>query len=128
MKKIHGQSPGPFRRCATELAAQEARFKTRIEQAGQNKRKIEYALDLSDEVEAELRAVDADTAFAREIGKEALRVLNEAYPVTGPTLCRETQLFMENYARYLYAANPATVPDALYELFAPLWESNAGKP
>ncbi|MEQ8877128.1 MAG: DUF1963 domain-containing protein [Phycisphaerales bacterium] len=114
--------PDSFQKVRDELAAQEARFKARIEQAAQNKRKIENALDLSDEVEAELRAVDADTPFAREIGKEALGVLNEAYPVTGPTLCRENQLFMENYARYLYAANPATVPDALYELFAPLWE------
>lgn len=117
-----GAEKASFEAIESKLSIVDAKYKAQMDRTKKRLTKAQAALEAVEQVEFEIGTLEQETPFTPELGKAKLAILNGKYPATSMFVSRETQHFIENYARYLYTLDPNSVPDALFKLFAPLWE------
>lgn len=117
-----GAEEASFERIKAQLSESEAKWRADMDRMRKEMSRIETALDLERQLDAEMRDFQRDTPFNVEIGQEILQALYSAYFGASAYVRPAIRHFMENYARYLYTLDPESLPEALFDAFAPLWE------
>jgi len=111
-----------FEEVENKLSIIDAKFKAKMDRTRETLSKAQAALEAAEKVEIEIGTLEQETPFSPELGKGKLATLNGEYPATSGFVSRDSQHFIENYARYLYTLDQNSVPDALFRIFAPFWE------
>ena len=122
LKDNPGAEQASFEAIEAKLSRAEAKFKAGVEEAEASLLSAQTALGFGEEIQLEIGTLEQETPFTPELGKDILARLNGKYSATPGSINRDTQHFIENYARYRYTMDQDSVPDVLFNLFAPLWE------
>ncbi|MEO1603920.1 MAG: hypothetical protein AAFU34_01260 [Pseudomonadota bacterium] len=97
-------------------------WQVRIDNAAEELLRITDLFPTLDQLEAELRETANATAFDNAIGREFETLVQSFDNKTNAQYRQASEQLIENYVRHLYTRDPDAVPEALFGLFAPLWE------
>lgn len=107
---------------ATEQAQFLKNWNKRMDHTAEELLRIKDLFPTLDQLEVELRETARATAFDNAIGQEFETLVQSFDRKTNAHYRPASEQFIENYARYHYTRDPDDVPQALFDLFAPLWE------